>query len=345
MGLLDKLKEPVFLKESRNAVEQLEKLKDLEQYLNDEGKSVINKDIKYLEYGIFGENTIAYELKNSHMPMYILHDIYFECGDLNAQIDYIVFTKKLCFLIECKNLYGDIEINNNGDFIRTMKFAGKKIKEGIYSPITQNQRHLELMKKIRSDSRSNFFTRMMTEKFFEDFVVPVVVLANPKTILHDKYAKKEVKEKVIRGDQLISFMKEANEKSKEGIRSDNNMLEWAQTYLDFHKDIEKDYTKKYEVFKEVEVENELSNNDIVNTKESNMAIEDTELFKELKKFRLDTSRAENIKPYFIYNDMQLKELISKNPSNKDEMLTVAGFGNVKIEKYGEEILKIMSKHS
>lgn len=75
--------------------------------------------------------------------MYILHDIYLENGDLSAQIEYIVFTKKICFVIECKNLYGDIEINSSGDFIQATEFAGTKKNEFIYSPITQNKRKTE----------------------------------------------------------------------------------------------------------------------------------------------------------------------------------------------------------
>ena len=158
MGLFSRKREPIFLKESSNAELQLEKLKEIEPLLNTEGQAIIKQDIKYLEYGIAGEKNIAFELKNSHMPMYILHDIYIEDGDLSAQIDYIVFTKKICFVIECKNLDGDIEINNRGEFIRTTEFYGKKKKEGIYSPITQNQRHLELMKKIRVDNKGNIFS-------------------------------------------------------------------------------------------------------------------------------------------------------------------------------------------
>jgi hypothetical protein len=112
MGLFNSMKEPVFLKESSDAEAQLEKLKTLEPLLNAEGQNIIKQDIKCLEYGIAGEKYIAFELKNSHMPMYILHEIYLEDGDLSAQIDYLVFTKKICFIIECKNLYGNIEINN-----------------------------------------------------------------------------------------------------------------------------------------------------------------------------------------------------------------------------------------
>ena len=111
MGTFDKMKQPVFLKESSDAEVQLEKLKTIEPLLNSEGQEVIKRDIKYLEYGIAGENAIAFELRNSHIPMYILHDIYLEDGELSAQIDYLVFTKKVCFVIECKNLYGNIENN------------------------------------------------------------------------------------------------------------------------------------------------------------------------------------------------------------------------------------------
>jgi hypothetical protein len=214
MGLFDRMKEPVFLKDNSYAEVQIEKLKALEPLLNAEGQNIIKQYIKSLEYGIAGEKNIEFELKNSHIPMYILHDIYIEDGDLSAQIDYLVFTKKICFIIECKNLYGDIEINSSGDFIRTMEFNGRKKREGIYSPITQNQRHLELMKKIMTDRKNNIFFKYMAERYFEDFNKSVVVLANTKTVLNAKYAKKEVKEKVIRADQLVKHIKEVYENSK-----------------------------------------------------------------------------------------------------------------------------------
>jgi hypothetical protein len=100
MGLFNRMKEPIFLKERSNAEAQLEKLREIEPLLNPEGQAIIRQDIKYLEYGIAGEKNIAFELKNSHMPMYILHDIYLENGDLSVQIDYLEFTRKMCFVIE-----------------------------------------------------------------------------------------------------------------------------------------------------------------------------------------------------------------------------------------------------
>ena len=168
MGIFSKkMREPVFLKESSNAEEQLEKLRQMEPLLNEEGKSRIRYDMRCLELGIAGEKNIAFELKNSHMPMYILHDVYLKAGDLSAQIDYLVFTKKFCFVLESKNLYGNIEINNTGSFVRTTEYNGKRKREGIYSPLTQNQRHLELMKMLRTESKGNFLTKGMEERKFE----------------------------------------------------------------------------------------------------------------------------------------------------------------------------------
>lgn len=379
MRLFDRMKEPVFLKSTTQAEEQLCKLKELEPLLNTEGNKLINQDIRNLECGILGEKNIAFELKNSHMPMYILQDVYLEDGDLSAQIDFLVFTKKYCFVIECKNLYGDIEINSKGDFIRTIDFGGAKKREGIYSPITQNQRHLELMKKIRVDNKNSFFMKFIADRYFDNLYKSIVVLANPKTVLNDKYAKKEVKNKVIRLDQLVKFIKDMNANSKDPSSSDKEMLDWANTYFNLHKEAAKDYTSKYEQYKleavneevaataepirkkqeatpaeptsEVksgedlkisEVSVEVKTSEVVMKGiELELPIEESAIFKELKAFRLAKSRKENIKPYFIFNDNQLRDLISKMPVTHGELLAVYGFGEVKVRRYGKEIIEIV----
>ena len=338
MSIFNKMKEPVFLKESSDAQRQLAVLKELEPKLSPEGQKKIRQDIKYLEYGIMGENQIAYELKNSHMPMYILHDIYLEAGDLSAQIDYIVVTRKMCFLIECKNLFGNIEIDNKGEFVRTLEIGGRKIKEGIYSPITQNERHLELLKFIKTESKGNVITRFMAGKYFGDFYKAVVVLANPKTVLNDKYAKKEVKAKVIRGDQLITYIKDQCKLSKELEDSDEGMKNWAESFLKLHREVEKDYTQKYQPFL-LPVSGEAAPSD------SNRAtIDEAGLTDELRAYRLDKSREEKIKPYYIFNNNQMADLIAKMPASKQELQTVSGFGPVTTEKYEDDILKIVKKY-
>ena len=54
----------------------------------------------------------------------------------------------------------DIEINAKGDFIRTNYFETPPRPEGIYSPITQNQRHLEMIRKVRSAAKNSFIAKI-----------------------------------------------------------------------------------------------------------------------------------------------------------------------------------------
>lgn len=130
MGLFDKLKEPVFYKEASDARAQLEQLKEFLKVAPDELEQQVEQDIKLLSYGISGEENVAFELMNSFMPLIILHDLHIEYKGLSAQIDYLVITSKMNVIIECKNLFGKIEVNSSGDFIRTIEI----FKEGSQRP-------------------------------------------------------------------------------------------------------------------------------------------------------------------------------------------------------------------
>ncbi|MCR4679779.1 MAG: NERD domain-containing protein [Lachnospiraceae bacterium] len=180
MGLFDKLKNPVFIKDDSEAERQLAALQELKKNATGKLLEQLEQEISKVESGIVGEKQVRFELENSHIPMYVLHDLFLEHDGLTAQIDYLVITRKSNYVIECKNLYGNIEINNNGSFIRTYKFGNKVSKEGIYSPITQNQRHMELIKAIRAQSKGNILTKALFEKKFYNNYHSIVVLANPK---------------------------------------------------------------------------------------------------------------------------------------------------------------------
>lgn len=243
MGLFTITKEPVFLKEDSSALKQIECLKELYNQVNDEGKAEIENEIKLLEAGLYGENQIIFELKNSHIPMVVLHDICLEYEGLSAQMDFLIVTKGYVFVVECKNLVGNITIDNTGSFTRIFDYGKFKKKEGIYSPITQNQRHMELIKQKVIAKQTNIFSKKLAEKAFEENFKSVVVLANPKTVLNAKFAPKEIKNSVIRADQLIEFIKKTNAGYE--TRSEKAMLEVAESYLQSHVENVKDYAEKY----------------------------------------------------------------------------------------------------
>lgn len=337
MGLWDKMREPVFLKESSDAQKQIQMLEGLAPCLKIEGQEILRQDIRSLEYGLQGERQIAYELKNSHMPMYILHDIYLEDENLSAQIDYIVVTRKLCFIIECKNLYGNIEITPSGEFYRVMEINGLYRKEAIYSPITQNEHHLELLKKIRLEGKGNFLFRRMAEKQFDRCYQPVVVLANPKTMLYAQNCDPKIRDRVIRADQLVSYIRRQCRISSEAELSDKKLREWAESFLELHQEKNKNYLRKYQPY----WMGTAVQRPAVKETDGQIPIEDTPIFKALRSYRWRKSQEEGIKPYLIYNDNQLKDLIAKMPRNKRELQKVSGFGEMKAEKYGPEVLAII----
>ena len=345
MGLFDKLNKPVFLKEDSDAEQYISRLKELQVKAAGEVKDRIDKEIKLASIGVIGENNIAFELKNSGMPMYIMHDIHFEVNGLSAQIDYIVVTRKITFFIECKNLIGNIEIDNNGNFIRNYEINGKYIKECIYSPITQNQRHLDILKQIKRESKSNVISKMLFEKYFNDNYKSIVVLANPKTILNARYAKKEVKDMVIRADQLNRYIKEIYQKEDQFPLNDKELKELAEGLLSLHTPNKSDYVKKYEdIMSSIKNINENNAYEIHEDIKKLDIDNQEELVKKLKVFRLQKSREENIKPYFIFNDKQMMDLISKMPVSKEDLVGVSGFGEIKANKYGDMIIKIINEN-
>ncbi len=359
MGIFTKKFGPVFLKETSDVDTYISKLQQLLSKVDAENAVLINKQINIANSGRYGESNIAFELKNSGIDMYILHDIYLEYGDLSAQIDYLVVTRKHIYIIECKNLIGNIEIDNTGAFIRKYMLSEKYIKEGIYSPITQNQRHLQVLKEVRKNCMGNFVLKKIFEKNFEKNYQSIVVLANPKTCLDAKYAPAEIKQQVIRADQLISYIKKKDNESKDEMNNDT-MLELAKFYLEQDKPERSDYTQKYEKLVQdinksnPEAQNAFIEKVTVNNITAQKAFESSippntnnaetfkvDAIKRLKEYRLKQSRNEGIKPYYIFNDAQLNDLLEKMPRTKEALLEVSGFGKIKAEKYGEEIIKIL----
>ena len=308
------------------------KIKVLENKLKNvklkEEKLYLYEEIQKYKYGIQGENKILYELKNSHIPMYILHDINLEYKDYKAQIDFIILTKKNYYIIECKNLYGNISIDNKGNFYR----INNKNKVGIYNPITQLDRHINIIRRYVED-RNNFIGKLIVKKIFDSMYHGIVVLANDNTVVEDKYAPKTVKNKVIRADKLIEYIKYIEKNTDSYASSEKDIISSCNNILALCK-------KEETIDEEIPLLN--INEDITDNNKTLNINNDDEIRTNLKKYRLNKSRELNYKPYFIFSDKTLEELINKKPKNKVELKLIEGFGDKKIEMYGIDIIKIIN---
>lgn len=237
---------PVFIKEDSDAESFVEKMKSLSSRASGKIKDKIDEQIAIAEAGLKGENQIAFELKNSGMDMLIMHDLYLEKNGLSAQIDFLVITRKHIFVIECKNLYGNIEIDEKGNFIRHMGQGKFYRKEGFPSPVSQNERHLNILKEIRREYKNNFVTQGLFDKLFPQTYRSIVVLANPKTILNDSKAPEEIRKVVIRLDQLVAYIKKIEDEDDSLKSSEKDMHELLDSFIKCSKPIKSDYAKKYE---------------------------------------------------------------------------------------------------
>ena len=251
MGIFSKLTGPVFLKEDSEAEKELAVLKSLPE------SPEIEQQIRLVEAGIAGENQIRFELENSHIPMYVIHDLFLEHKGLSAQIDYLIVCNKCNYVIECKNLYGNIQIDDKGNFVRNFNYGKFYKREGIYSPVTQNQRHLQLIKQMVMDK--GFLSKLSASMYFDDVWKSVVVLANSKTVLNDRKAPKDVRRQVIRADQLAAYIRKNEAESKQPVSSEKEIRERAESWLSRGKANPADYIEKFKTASTGQVKQSESN--------------------------------------------------------------------------------------
>jgi len=76
-------------------------------------------------------------------------------------------------------------------------------------------------------------------------------------------------------------------------------------------------------------------------KEEETAI-DKELFNIVKNWRRERAYKDGIRPYIIFSDATLIEIVNKLPKNKEELMDIRGVGEKKVERYGDEVLSIIS---
>jgi len=67
------------------------------------------------------------------------------------------------------------------------------------------------------------------------------------------------------------------------------------------------------------------------------------MYEELKKWRLEKARELKIAAFCILDNKCLSEITNHIPNSKESLLKIKGMGPVKVNKYGDEILKICSQ--
>ena len=205
---------------------KIEALKVKLKYASNEEKFFIENDIKKFEYGLKGENKLLYELKSSHIPMYILYDLNLAYKDYKAQIDYIIITAKNCYVFETKNYYGNLIIDEEDNFYRVVD----GVKTSIYSPITQLNRHLDIIKEYIYD-QNGLIGKMLTNYAFKNYYRGAVIVANENAQIKFMNKDSELKKKIVRIDKVVEYLKREERKSHNYSDTEREIKEFADKLL------------------------------------------------------------------------------------------------------------------
>ncbi|MDB5370767.1 MAG: ATP-dependent helicase RecQ [Roseomonas sp.] len=68
-------------------------------------------------------------------------------------------------------------------------------------------------------------------------------------------------------------------------------------------------------------------------------------FAALRDWRKRTAMAQGVPAYVIFQDRTLAEIAAEQPATLDQLSTIPGVGNTKLERYGQDVLKVLRDHA
>ena len=71
---------------------------------------------------------------------------------------------------------------------------------------------------------------------------------------------------------------------------------------------------------------------------------DEALFQHLRSLRKRLADAQGMPPYIVFGDATLIQMARDKPRDEDELLSITGVGQAKLEKYGEEFLAAIAEY-
>ncbi|WP_326907465.1 DNA helicase RecQ [Sedimentibacter sp. MB31-C6] len=92
---------------------------------------------------------------------------------------------------------------------------------------------------------------------------------------------------------------------------------------------------------EVFIKKVINKKDVIDSKS---IIYEKKLFEMLRRKRKEISENLKVPPFVVFSDATLKEMSSKYPLNKEEILNISGVGEIKAERYGDKFIEIIKDY-
>lgn len=181
-------------------------------------KQLVKDDLARRQAGYSGERNLRYYLgllpKNKYR---IFFDIYLPIHQHNFQIDTLLIASKFTLVVEVKNFKGTLFFESS--FNQCIRLINNR-KEGYPNPILQSDRHRELLSEWLNERHLSFPP-----------LESLVVIAFPSTILEIAPENRQITDKVLYAEQIVSKVNELERKYRNRKSLDSDQLSLLETTL------------------------------------------------------------------------------------------------------------------
>lgn len=165
-----------------------------------------------VQMGDKAERQMAFYLKryfDDSDDVFVFNDMHFSLNGENCQIDHLVVCWQGIYIIESKSCIGEIEYNNDDQWIR----RNSQGEKGFQSPLVQAELQREILKKYLEESNKKhnllgYLFGVFKQKFRARRFIELVAISD-ETIIK---APEIPNEKVMKADKICQYIKSNNDK-------------------------------------------------------------------------------------------------------------------------------------
>ena len=101
------------------------------------------------------------------------------------------------------------------------------------------------------------------------------------------------------------------------------------------------YTEKSNDYNEPLTNHEEQSQKADNKTESDLTENEVSIVENLKYWRIQRSKEESLPPYMILSNQDILQVAKIKPQTLEDLIEIKGFGDRKVEKYGDDVLSIL----
>lgn len=160
------------------------------------------------------ERDVAFYLRRAFKDseeIHVFNDFTFTYNGEKAQIDHLVLHKYGFLILESKSIYGEVKVNESGEWSRSYKGYWS----GIPSPIKQAELQQQLLKKALVDNAPKFLGKMLgVQQNVGGRRWDSLCVVSNSCILHRDNIPADINERIIKSEAVADAVRRIGEKGK-----------------------------------------------------------------------------------------------------------------------------------